>query len=166
MKWVTRTFPGVDRTASAWLIRRFIDPQAEFMFISWPEEELRPDQGTPFDIRGVEYGHRDNKCTFEVMVEEHSIDDPYVHRIAEIVHAADIRGELEKSPEAKGIKAIFDGLRFVTKDDYETLEVGMKVWEALYAHFRIRDLEKEYEDKLRSLSRSERLRFIKEIMSF
>ena len=59
-----------------------------------------------------------------------------------------------------GIKAVFNGLRFVTKDDYETLEVGMKVWEALYAHFKLGDLEKEYEDKLRSLSRSERLRFI------
>jgi len=100
------------------------------------------------------------------MVEKYSIDDPYVHRIAEIVHTADIKGELEKAPEAMGIKAVFNGLRFVTKDDYETLEVGMKVWEALYAHFKLGDLEKEYEYKLRSLSRSERLRFIKETMRF
>ena len=160
MKWVTRTFPGVDRTASAWLIRRFVDPEAEFSFIDWPEEKPKPDQ-IPFDIKGVEHGHRDNKCTFEVIVEKYSIKDPYVRRIAEVVHAADIRGELEKAPEASGMKAIFDGLRFVTSGDYETLEIGMKVWEALYAHFKIEDLEKKYEKELEPLSRSERLRFIK-----
>ncbi len=164
MKWVTRTFPGVDRTASAWLIRRFVDPEAEFSFIDWPEEKPKPDQ-IPFDIKGVEHGHRDNKCTFEVIVEKYSIKDPYVRRIAEVVHAADIRGELEKAPEASGMKAIFDGLRFVTSGDYETLEIGMKVWEALYAHFKLEDLEKKYEKELEPLSRSERLRFIKEALN-
>ncbi len=164
MKWVTRTFPGVDRTASAWLIRKFIDPQAEFSFINWPEEELRPDQGIPFDIRGVEHGHRNGKCTFEVIVDKYSIDDPYVRRVAEVVHAADIKGELEKAPEASGIKALFDGLRFVTEDDHETLEIGMKVWEALYTHFKLEDLEGRYEKELEGLSRSERLRFIKEAL--
>ncbi len=164
MRWVTRTFPGIDRTASAWLIRKFVDPQAEFLFINWPEEEPKPEQGTPFDIKGVEYGHKDNKCTFETIIEKHSIEDPYVHRIAEIVHAADIRGELEKLPEAGGIKMLFDGLRFVTRDDYETLEIGMKIWEALYTHFKLEDVEKKYEAELSSLSRSERLRFIKKVL--
>ena len=164
MRWVTRTFPHVDRTASAWLIKRFIDPEAEFVFINWPEEELRPEHGIPFDIKGVELGHRNNKCTFEVIVEKYSIKDPYVLKIAEIVHAADIEGEIDKVPEARGIKAIFNGLRFVTKDDYETLDVGMKIWEALYASFKLKDIGEEHKEQLKSLSRIERLKFIKETL--
>ena len=164
MKWVTRSFPGVDRTASAWLIKKFIDPEAEFVFINWPEEELKPEHGIPFDIKGVELGHRNGKCTFEVLVEKYGIKDPYVHRIAEIVHAADIEGELDKVPEARGIKALFNGLRFVTRDDYETLEIGMKIWDALYASLKLRDIEEKYGDKLKSMTRTERLRFIKEAL--
>jgi len=96
-------------------------------FINWSEEELKPEHGIPFDIKGVELGHKDGKCTFEVIVEKYSIKDPYVQKIAEVVHAADIEGKLDKVPEARGIKAIFSGLRFITRDDYETLEIGMKI---------------------------------------
>ncbi len=161
MRWVTRSFPGVDRTASAWLIRRFVDPEAEFTFIDWPEEELKPEHGIPFDIKGVEHGHRDGKCTFEVIVEKYSIDDPYVRRLAEIVHAADIKGEEDRAPEARGIKAVLDGLRFVTGSDEETLRIGMMLWEALYAHFRLEDLKKELQEELEPLSKTERLRLLK-----
>jgi len=164
MRWITRTFPHVDRTSSAWLIKRFIDPEAEFIFINWPEEQPKPEHGTPFDIRGVELGHKDNKCTFEVIVEKYSIKDPYVLKIAEIVHAADIRGEIDKVPEARGIKAIFDGLRFITKDDHETLEIGMKIWDAIYAHFKLRDLEEKHKEELKSLSRTERMKFLKDML--
>ncbi len=86
-------------------------------------------------------------------------------KIAEIVHAADIEGELDKAPEARGIKAVFNGLRFITKDDYETLEVGMKIWEALYANFKLKDMLEKYEEKLKSMSRTERLRFLKDALS-
>ena len=164
MKWVTRSFPHVDRTASAWLIKRFIDPQAEFVFIDWPEQELRPEYGTPFDIKGVELGHRDGKCTFEVIVEKYSIEDPYVKKIAELVHAADIEGEIDKVPEARGIKALFSGLRLVTKDDYETLELGFKIWDAIYAYYKLRDLEEKHREELASMSRSERLRYLKKLL--
>ncbi len=157
-------FFHVDKTASAWLIKRFIDPEAEFIFINWPEEELKPEHGIPSDIKGIELGHRNNKCTFEVIVEKYSIKDPYVLKIAEIVHAADIEGEIDKVPEARGIKAVFNGLRFVTKDDYETLDVGMKIWEALYASFKLKDIEEEHKEQLKSLSRIERLKFIKETL--
>ncbi len=161
MRWVTRSFPGVDRTASAWLIKRFVDPEAEFTFIDWPEEELKPEYGIPFDIEGVEHGHRDGKCTFEVIVERYSIQDPYVRRMAEIVHAADIRGEEKRAPVARGIKAILDGLRFVTRSDSETLRTGMMLWEALYVHLRLEDLKKELREELESLSRTGRLRLLK-----
>ncbi|RLE54686.1 MAG: chromate resistance protein, partial [Candidatus Methanomethylicota archaeon] len=134
MKWVTRSFPYVDRTASAWLIKKLIDPEAEFTFINWPDEKLKPEHGIPFDIKGVELGHHNNKCTFEVIVEKYAIKDPYVQKVAEVVHAADIEGEIVKSPEAKGIKAVLAGLRLITKNDYETLEIGMKLWDALYTY--------------------------------
>ncbi len=165
VRWVTRRFPHVDRTACAWLIKKFIDSEAEFVFVEWPREELKPEHGIPFDIEGVELSHRDNKCTFEVLVEKYSIKDPYVHRIAEIVHAADIEGELDKVPEARGIKAIFDGLRMITRDDYETIEIGMKIWEALYTSFKLRDLEEKYREKLESMSSIEKLKFLKELIS-
>ncbi len=161
MKWVTRSFPGVDRTASAWLIKRFVDPEAEFILIDWPEEELKPEYGIPFDIKGVEHGHRDGKCTFEVIVERYSIEDPYVKRMTEIVHAADIKGEEKRAPEEMGIKAVLDGLRFVTRSDSETLRNGMMLWEALYVHLRLEDLKKELQKELESLSRTERLRLLK-----
>ena len=154
----------MDRTASAWLIKRFVDPDAEFHFIDWPEEELRPEHGIPFDIKGVEHGHRDGKCTFEVIVEKYSIEDPYVRRIADIVHAADIRDEEGKAPEASGLKAIFNGLRFVTGSDEETLRVGMLVWEALYSHFRVEDLKKELSQELEGLSKTEKLGHLKRIL--
>ncbi|RLG86880.1 MAG: chromate resistance protein [Thermoprotei archaeon] len=164
MKWVTRAFPHVDRTASAWLIKRFIDPNAEFVLINWPEEELKPEHDIPFDIKGVELGHKDNKCTFEVIVEKYSIKDPYVLKIAEIVHAADIEGEIDKVPEARGIKAVFNGLRFITKDDYETLELGMKIWDAIYASLKLKDIQERYKDELKSMTRTERLRFLKKVL--
>ncbi len=164
MRWVTRSFPGVDRTASAWLIRNFIDPEAEFTFIDWPDEELRPDLGVPFDIKGVRFGHRDGKCTFEVLVEEYSIQDPYVRKIAEIVHAADFKGEEGKVPEAAGLKALFNGLRFVTSGDEETLEVGMKVWDAIYAHLKLEDLKRERERELEGLTRPQRMRALKRML--
>jgi len=164
MKWVTRAFPHIDRTASAWLIKRFIDPEAEFVFINWPEEELKPEHGTPFDIKGVELGHKDGKCTFEVIVEKYGIEDPYVLKIAEIVHAADIEGEIDKVPEARGIRMVFDGLRFITENDYETIELGMKIWDAVHAAFKLKDVVSQYRDKLESMSRTERLRFLKELL--
>ncbi len=161
MKWVTRSFPHVDRTASAWLIKKFIDSNAEFIFINWPEEPLKPEYGTPFDIKGVELGHKGNKCTFEVIVEKYNIKDPYVLKVSEVVHAADIKEELEKNPLAAGVKSILSGLRFTTKDDYETLEIGMKIWESLYNYFKLKDLEEKHSEELKKMDRIERLKFIK-----
>ena len=106
----------------------------------------------------MEHGHKDGKCTFEVIMEKYSVRDPYVLRIAEIVHAADIKGEEGRAPEAKGIKALLDGLRFVTGGDHETLEVGMLIWEAIYAHLKLEDLREKLGEELERLSKTERLR--------
>ena len=165
MKWVTRSFPHVDRTASAWLIKRFIDPEAEFTFIDWPEQELKPEHGTPFDIKGVELGHHGDKCSFETIVEKYNIQDPYVHKIAEIIHAADIKGEMEKTPEALGVKALFSGLRLITRGDHETIEYGMKICDAIYALYKALDLEEKHKPELESLSKTMRLRRLKELLN-
>jgi hypothetical protein len=98
-------------------------------------------------------------------VERYSIEDPYVKEIAKIVHAADIEGEIDKAPEARGLKLLFTGLRLVTKDDYETLEVGMKIWDAIYASLKLKEIEERYKDELEGLSKSKRLRKLKEILS-
>ncbi|RLE71255.1 MAG: chromate resistance protein [Thermoprotei archaeon] len=162
MKWVTRSFPHVDRTASAWLIKRFIDPKAEFIFIDWPDE-LIPEDAIPFDIKGVEHGHHDNKCTFETIVEKYNITDPIVHKIARLVHAMDFEDELEKVPEAKGIRMIISGLRFAVKKDMDALEIGFKIWDALYSYFKSNEiLEKYSENILSKMSRLEKYRFIRE----
>jgi len=165
MRWVTRTCPYVDRTASAWLIKRFIDKNAEFVFIKWPREKPDPSLGVPFDIRGVELGHRDGKCTFEVIVEKYKIVDPIVKKIAEVVHAADIEEDIDKSPLARGIKAILNGLRYMYKDDYKVLEEGIKIWDALYAHFKILEIMERYSEELKSMDRIGRIAFLRDRVS-
>jgi len=87
-----------------------------------------------------------------------------VYKVAEVVHAADIEGELEKAPEAVGIKALLSGLRFMTENDYETLEMGVNIWEALYTYFKLKDLEIKHKEELKKMSRMERLRFLKKLI--
>lgn len=161
LKWVTRSFPHVDRTSSAWLIKRFIDPQAEFVFINWPEEDI-PADATPFDIKGVELGHHNNKCTFETIIKKYNIKDSAVLKIAELVHAADIEEDLDKVPEARGVRAIISGLRLAAKDDYEALELGFKIWDMLYAYYKYLELIDKYQDELTSMDRTQRLQFLRE----
>ncbi len=161
MRWVTRRFVHVDRTASAWLIKKFVDKEAEFVFINYPREKPRPEHGTPFDIEGAELGHRDGKCTFEVIVEEYDINDPIVKKIAQIVDAADIEGKLHKVPEAAGIRAVFSGLRLIAKDDYEALEIGFKIWDSIYAYLKAQEIVEEFKDELERMDRIARMEFLR-----
>jgi len=162
MKWVTRSFPHVDRTASAWLIKRFIDPKAEFIFIDWPDEPI-PENAIPFDIKGVEHGHHNNKCTFETIVEKYDITDPIVRKIARIVHAMDFEGELENVPEGIGIRMIVSGLRFAVENDIDAINIGFKIWDALYAYFKSQELLERYSKEILSkMSRLERYKFIRD----
>ncbi len=93
------------------------------------------------------------------------IKDPYVHKIAEVVHAADIRGEMGKALEAPGVKALFSGLRLITGDDYEILEYCMKIWDSLYAHCKALDLEEKHKQELEGLSKTMWLRRLKELLN-
>ena len=131
MKWVTLENIGVDRMACIWLIRRWVDPKAEFIFI--PPETKPPSQAEPFDIPGVRYSHHRGHCTFHSILKENDIQDPILARIAAMVDEADIVQEVNVEPAATGLDLICRGLRRTSKDDLEALERGCLVYEALYA---------------------------------
>lgn len=132
MKWVTWENIGVDRMASAWLIRRSIDPQAEFVFIPAGQKPL-PEGAEPFDIPGVRFSHHRGHCTFHALVKEHKLKDPILARIAAIVDEADVIQEAAVEPAAPGLDLICRGLRRISGDDPEALERGALVFEAIYA---------------------------------
>lgn len=137
MKWITRKHVKVERVACPWLIKKFIDPEAEFLFA--PAErvlEIAQQEGAiPFDVQGAELGHHGGRCTFEAIVEKYLIDDPAIHLLAQIVHGADVAEDLYKRPEAPGLKAIAEGFRHLgLKDDHEVLEREFIVYDALYAY--------------------------------
>ena len=134
MKWITRERPKIDRIACPWLIKNFIDPDAEFLYV--PKEQVvelaTKLDAIPYDIAGVEYSHYGDQCTFDYFVSKHHIADAPVLEIATIVRAADT-DRFEIAPQAAGLWAISAGLSHTIQDDHQMLEVGMKVYDALYA---------------------------------
>ena len=131
--WVTRERPKIDRIACPWLIRRFIDPAAVFLFVKSSEVEAVADrfEGTPFDIENVFWSHRGELCTFDVMVKEFGLSTPPMERLATMVRAADT-ARLDLSPEAPGLLAASLGLSRMFDDDLEQLDAGMLLYDALY----------------------------------
>lgn len=132
MKWVTWEHVGVDRMGSAWLIRRFIDPQAEFQFIPVGQKPL-PEGAEPFDIPGARLSHRRGHCTFHTILREYGLKDPILQRIAGIIDEADVVQEVSVEPAAPGLDLICRGLRHISPDDHTALERGSTIYEALYA---------------------------------
>jgi hypothetical protein len=133
--WVTRPHPHIDRTACAWLIRRYVDPEATFAFAADPDG-ARALGGTPFDMRGVELGHHEGGCSFETILRRYNLTDPALHEIAAMVHDADLDDDKFRSPESAGLDAIVRGLGLVTPDDQELLRLTDRVYEGLYAWVR------------------------------
>lgn len=131
--WVTRPRPGVDRMASAWLIRRFIDPDATFEFVRDPG--MAADSAVAFDMFGVEFTHRGESCTFEVLCAEFQLDEDALTKIAALVHDLDLKDQRFGAPEATTIGAVIDGLRLSHADDHALLSSGMSLFEALYLQF-------------------------------
>lgn len=129
--YVTRERVHVDRIATAWAIRRFVDPDATFAFVARERDPGRVD-GTPFDMRGSALSHRNGKVTFEVLLASHHLTDPALARMATIVHAADTWED--DTPETPGVRAVFDGIRDGLVSDEERLAAGFSVCEALYAY--------------------------------
>ncbi len=133
MKWATRASIHVDRASSAWLIGRFIDPDAEFAFVTGLGAV--PAGAVPFDMRGVEFGHHGQDCTFETLLRRHNLDDPVLWRIAQIIHEADLDDERFDAPEAPGVDVVLRGLSMVV-DDQESLVITKPIFDGLYEFFR------------------------------
>ena len=137
MRWITRARPKTDRIACPWLVRRFIDPDAEIVFLP-PDQVIQAAEGDPdarsFDAPGADYAHREGRCTFEVLMEESGLEsDPALRRLARIVHAADISEDLDTDPLGPGLLAIGEGGLEVESNDHLLLERGSFVYDALYA---------------------------------
>lgn len=132
MKWVTWEGVAVDRMACAWLIRRFIDHEAEFLFVPVGSRPL-PEGAEPFDIPGVRLSHRRGHSTFHTMLREYDLADPVLARVARIVDEADVVQEVAIEPVAPGLDLLCRGLRQISPDDAVALERGVLVYEALYA---------------------------------
>jgi hypothetical protein len=143
MKWVTREHPKTDRIACPWLIRRFIDPEAEIVYL--PRDDVLPyaerEGAISFDAQGARYTHRDGKCSFEVLVEDYAIDDPAVALMARVIHGADVSEDVAIMPESAGLLALADGFALLEIDDQRQLELELPVYDALYAWAKARIAE-------------------------
>ena len=133
-KWITRQGAKVDRVASPWLVRKFIDPGAEFYFV--PKDRVLAEAARlgaiPFDAEGVDLGHHGNDCSFETIIKRHGLTDPALLEMAKIVHGADVK-DPHPVPQAAGLLAIAEGMAAIVLDDHEKLEKGFPIYDALYA---------------------------------
>ena len=134
MKWVTRARPKIDRIACPWLIQRFIDPAAEFLYVPAAEvmRTVEETGATPFDVPGVAFGHKGERCSFDAFLRHYRLHDPALAELALIVRGADT-ARLELAAQAPGLLAISQGLSAVFADDHEMLRHGMVLYDALYA---------------------------------
>ncbi|WP_449438371.1 chromate resistance protein ChrB domain-containing protein [Pedobacter steynii] len=134
MKWITRNRPKIDRIACPWLIKRFVDPDAEIIYVPYAEvlTEAEKQGAIPFDLPNVEYTHYHDHCTFDYIIKKHQLKDPALNRIALIVRGADTDRH-DFSPQAAGLEAIFSGLVYNINDDQQLLDVGMVIYDGLYS---------------------------------
>jgi len=137
-KWITRERPKIDRIACPWLIRRFVDPCAEFLYVpsSQVRQAAQANRAIPYDVPDVRFSHRDNQCSFDAFLADFELNDPALADLASIVRGADT-GRLELTPQSPGLLAISLGLSALFEDDHVMLEHGMTVYDALYAWIRI-----------------------------
>jgi len=133
MKWITREHPKIDRIACPWIIKRFIDTEAEFIYVPFSEvkEKAKQLNATPFDIPDVEFTHYNDQCTFDYFVKKYKIDDPAIHVLAVIIRGADTDSH-DLAAQAAGLWAISSGLAHICQDDHELLQKGMLIYDALY----------------------------------
>ena len=135
MKWITRARPKTDRIACPWLIRKFIDPEAEIVYV--PRDDVlsyaEREGATSFDAPGAKFTHRGSLCSFEVLIEEYKIEDPAVAILARVVHGADVSEDIGSTPQSAGLLAIADGFALLDVDDQRQLELELPVYDALYA---------------------------------
>lgn len=143
MKWITRERPKIDRIGCPWLIKNFVDAEAEFIYV--PKEAVferaKALNAIPYDIVGAEYSHEGERCTFDYIVKRHGLTDPALLQIAEIVRGADT-DRFDLAPQAAGLWAISCGLSHNYNDDHAMLEIGLKIYDALYSWAKFQQNEK------------------------
>ena len=136
MKWITRRNANVDRVACPWLVKRFVDADAEFLYV--PTEDVmataQRENAIPYDVKDVELGHVDGRCSFESIILKYGVKDPALDRLAQIVHGADVSADRAICPEAAGLYAIAHGFALLHgEDDYRKIELETPMYDALYA---------------------------------
>ncbi len=139
MKWITRSHVHVDRVACPWLILRFIDNEAEFLFVpkAQIEQVVRETGAIPFDAPNVELGHHEGRCSFESILLKYDLKDPALLRLARIIHSADVAEDIDKDPIARGLEAVASGFSLRFPDDEENLDRQFDVYDSLYAWCRL-----------------------------
>ena len=145
MKWITRSHVHVDRVACPWLITRFIDNEAEFLFVpkNQVDKVAAATDAIPFDAPGVELGHHDGRCSFESIMLKYDLKEPGLVRLAKIVHAADVDADIDTDPIARGLEAIASGYSLRYPEDEENLARQFEVYDALYAWCRLQVAKSE-----------------------
>jgi len=135
MKWVTRERPKTDRIACPWLVLRFIDAEAEFLYVP-PSEVLavaERENALSYDAPGARFDHRDGLCTFEVLLQEYGLDEPSLAFMGRVVHGADVADDRDATPQSRGLLAIAEGFYLLELGDQRQLELSLPVYDALYA---------------------------------
>lgn len=152
----------VDRTACPWLIKKFVDPKAEFVFVLAEKIGVtaRAGKAIPYDAAGVELGHHGDKCSFDAIIEKYGINDAAVLELARIVRAAD-NDRMEDAAEAAGLEAVMTGIGIASSDDYETIAKSGLVYDALYTNCRLRLIRDRYASEIEKMTRMQRREFLK-----
>ena len=134
MKWITRERPKIDRIACPWLIKNFVDKEADFIYVLKEKvfEKAKDLNAIPYDIPGAEYSHYGNECTFDFILKKHQLNDPVLHKLAIIIRGADT-DRFDLAPQTAGLWAISAGLSYNYNDDQEMLAIGLKIYDALYS---------------------------------
>jgi hypothetical protein len=161
MKWVTREYVHVDRTACPWLIKRFVDPEAEFIFVPLEKikEVVEKEKAIPFDAPNVELGHHGEKCSFDAIIEKYKIKDPGVLELAKIVRAADTN-KPEIASEGPGLDAVMTGISILAMDDHEAIEKAKPIYDALYNHCKLKLIREKYKAEIEKMDRKRRREFL------
>jgi hypothetical protein len=161
MKWVTRENVHVDRTACPWLIKKFVDTKAEFIFVPVDkiEEVVRKEGAVPFDAPDVELGHHGDKCSFDSVIAKFKIKNPAVLELAKIVRSADT--DSKTAPEGAGLSATMTGISIAAKNDHEAIKNASPVYDALYTYSKLELLREQFKSEIEKMDRRQRREFLK-----
>jgi hypothetical protein len=161
MKWVTRENVHVDRTACPWLIKKFVDTKAEFIFVPVDkiEEVVRKEGAIPFDAPDVELGHHGDKCSFDSVIAKFKIKNPAVLELAKIVRSADT--DSKTAPEGAGLSATMTGISIAAKNDHEAIKNASPVYDALYTYSKLELLREQFKSEIEKMDRRQRREFLK-----